>query len=40
MQRIAKYFQNDYEGIDETARKFEVTVEELREYIGGGVYYN
>lgn len=31
MQRIAKYFQNDYEGIDETAPKFEVTVEELRE---------
>ena len=31
MQRIAKYFQNDYEGIDETAPKFEITVEELRE---------
>ena len=31
MQRIAKYFQNDYEWIDETAPKFEVTVEELRE---------
>ena len=31
MQRIANYFQHNYEGIDETAPKFEITVEELRE---------
>lgn len=31
MQRIANYFQYNYEGIDETAPKFEITVEELRE---------
>ena len=30
-QRIANYFQHNYEGIDETAPKFEITVEELRE---------
>ena len=31
MQRIANYFLYNYEGIDETAPKFEITVEELRE---------
>lgn len=31
MQRIANYFQYNYEGIDETAPTFEITVEELRE---------
>lgn len=31
MQRISNYFQHNYEGIDETAPKFEITVEELRE---------
>ena len=30
-QRISNYFQHNYEGIDETAPKFEITVEELRE---------
>lgn len=34
MQRIANYFQNDYEGIDKTSPAFEVTVEELREIAG------
>ena len=34
MQRIADYFQNDYEGVDETAPMFEITVEELREIAG------
>lgn len=34
MQRIANYFLYNYEGIDETAPKFEITVEELREIIG------
>lgn len=31
MQRISNYFKHNYEGIDETALKFEITVEELRE---------
>lgn len=31
MQRISNYFQHNYEGIDETAPKFKITVEELRE---------
>ena len=31
MQRISNYFQHNYEGIDETSPKFEITVEELRE---------
>ena len=31
MQRISNYFQHNYEGIDETVPKFEITVEELRE---------
>lgn len=34
MQRIANYFQNDYEGVDETAPTFAITVEELREIAG------
>lgn len=34
MQRIANYFQNDYEGIDKTSPVFKVTVEELREIAG------
>lgn len=34
MQRIADYFQNDYEGVDETAPTFKITVEELREIAG------